>query len=220
MVIAALAVLAAAGFAYRGRLGAMSAERADYVPLDLGPVSATDVALLRPPTSLWGYNMEATDEAMEQIAESIRERDVRIVALEQLVTDLGRDHAPVEPLGSPYVGARRRPAPADGIADTETTRWEQPGTAWQAPEQSWDGQEPSLQEQEPTWQEQPWQDHEVAWELDQVQPGEVQHGREQAWQEQEQPWQQEQEEPEPPWQAPEPRSGGDNQAPPPEQSHD
>ena len=90
----------------------MSDERPDYVPLDLGPVSATDVVLLRPPTGLWGYNMQATDEAMELIAESIRERDVRIVALEQLVTDLNRDHAPPTVLGSPYPGARhRRTAP-------------------------------------------------------------------------------------------------------------
>lgn len=219
IVIAALAVVAAAVFAFRGGLGEMSAERNDYVPLDLGPVSATDVALLRPPTSLWGYNVQATDEAMEQIAESIRERDVRIVALEQLVTDLGREHEPMTPLGSPYVGARRRRAPGDGAADTETLRWEGQEQAWRPPEQSWEGQEPS-------WQEQPWQDHEPAWEQDQVRPDEVQQGREQPWQEHEQPWQQEHEQeqpwqaPEQTWQAPEPSPSGDNQAPPPERSHD
>lgn len=95
-----------------GRGGGMSAERGDYAPLDLGPVSATDVALLRPPTGLWGYDMHATDEALERIAESIRERDVRIVALEQLVTDLGRDQPPTQVLGSPYPGARHRREPA------------------------------------------------------------------------------------------------------------
>ncbi|HTR92055.1 MAG TPA: hypothetical protein VMI73_09965 [Trebonia sp.] len=226
IVIAALAVVAAAVFAFRGGLGEMSAERNDYVPLDLGPVSATDVALLRPPTSLWGYNVQATDEAMEQIAESIRERDVRIVALEQLVTDLGREHEPMTPLGSPYVGARRRRAPGDGAADTETLRWEGQEQAWRPPEQSWEGQEPSWQGQEPSWQEQPWQDHEPAWEQDQVRPDEVQQGREQPWQEHEQPWQQEHEQeqpwqaPEQTWQAPEPSPSGDNQAPPPERSHD
>jgi hypothetical protein len=94
-----------------GRGGELPAERNDYAPLDLGPVSATDVALLRPPSNAWGYNMQATDEAMAQIAESIRERDVRIVALEQLVTDLSREPAP-PPLASPYVGARRRALPA------------------------------------------------------------------------------------------------------------
>ena len=121
MVIAVIVVLAAVVFLARGRGGELSAERNDYVPLDLGPVSATDVALLRPPTGLWGYNMQATDEALEQVAESIRERDVRIVALEQLVTDLSRDHAPMPLLASPYVGARHRRAPVD-TAETEAVQ--------------------------------------------------------------------------------------------------
>src|SRR6201996_5970716 len=108
IVIAAIVILAVVVSVAMGRGGGLSAERSDYLPLDLGPVSATDVALLRPPTGLWGYNMRATDEAMERIAESIRDRDVRIVALEQLVTDLSRDHAPAAPLASPYIGARHR----------------------------------------------------------------------------------------------------------------
>ena len=104
MVIVVAVVLVAAG-----RGDGLSPERADYAPLDMGPVSATDVVLLRPPTALWGYNMQATDEAMERIAEAIRERDIRIVALEQLVTDLSREPAP-PPLSSPYLGARHRRA--------------------------------------------------------------------------------------------------------------
>jgi len=116
LVIAIIVVLAVVVYMARGRGGELSAERNDYVPLDLGPVSATDVALLRPPTGLWGYNMQATDEALERVAESIRERDVRIVALEQLVTDLSRDHAPMPLLSSPYVGARHRRAPVDTTA--------------------------------------------------------------------------------------------------------
>ena len=123
IVIAVLVVLAVVVFLAMGRGGGLSAERNDYVPLDLGPVTATDVALLRPPTGLWGYNMQATDEAMAQIAESIRERDVRIVALEQLVTDLSRDSGPLQRLGRPYAGARHRPAlfdPTETEAETET----------------------------------------------------------------------------------------------------
>jgi hypothetical protein len=119
MVIAIIVVLVATVFVAVGRGGGLSIERNDYVPLDLGPVSATDVALLRPPAGLWGYNMQATDEALEQIAESIRERDVRIVALEQLVTDLSRDHAPTPLLASPYAGARHRRPPAH-TAEAET----------------------------------------------------------------------------------------------------
>jgi hypothetical protein len=58
---------------------------------------------------------------MDQVAESIRERDVRIVALEQLVTDLSRDHAPMPLLASPYEGARHRRAPVD-TAQAETAQ--------------------------------------------------------------------------------------------------
>jgi hypothetical protein len=108
IVIVAIVILVVVLLTAVGHGGGLSIERNDYAPLDLGPVSATDVALLRPPTGVWGYNMQLTDEAMARIAESIRERDVRIVALEQLVTDLSRDHAPLTPLASPYERARHR----------------------------------------------------------------------------------------------------------------
>jgi len=122
LLIAGLVILIAVILVAAGRGGELPAERADYAPLDLGPASATDVALLRPPANAWGYNMQATDEAMAHIAESIRERDVRIVALEQLVTDLTKEPAP-PPLTSPYVGARRRALP-EGVKPVQ-----QPGTA-------------------------------------------------------------------------------------------
>lgn len=136
IVIVAVVIVAVMIFLAVGRGGGMSAERNDYVPLDLGPVSATDVALLRPPTGLWGYNMQATDEAIGRIAEAIRDRDVRIVALEQLVTDLSRDHAPMTPLGSPYAGARHRREPTATVPTYETTatgfsRAAADETAWQ-----------------------------------------------------------------------------------------
>ncbi|MGH3167019.1 MAG: hypothetical protein ACRDN0_14170, partial [Trebonia sp.] len=108
IVVVALVVLAVVVYVAVGGGGELSVENSDYAPLDLGPVSATDVVLLRPPTALWGYSVQATDEALEQIAESIRDRDVRIVALEQLVTDLSRP-AP-QPLSSPYTTARHRRA--------------------------------------------------------------------------------------------------------------
>ena len=112
MVILVVVVLAVVTLAATGRLGELSVERTDYRKLELGPVSATDVALLRPPMALWGYDMQATDEAMDQIAASVRDRDVRIVALEQLVTDLSREPT-AQPLSSPYMTARHRRAPFD-----------------------------------------------------------------------------------------------------------
>jgi len=118
LLIVGLAIVVAVVLVAAGRGGELSAERADYAPLDLGPASATDVALLRPPANAWGYNIPATDEALARIAESIRERDVRIVALEQLVTDLGREPAP-PPLSAPYVGSRRRRALPEGVEPAE-----------------------------------------------------------------------------------------------------
>jgi hypothetical protein len=107
LLIVGLVVLVALVYAAMGRGGELSAERTDHAPLDLGPVSATDVVLLRPPSAAWGYDMRTTDEALERIAESIRERDVRIVALEQLVTNLSRGSAPAPaPLGRPFPNAR------------------------------------------------------------------------------------------------------------------
>lgn len=108
LIITVLAIVAATVFTARGRGGQMPAERTDHVPLELGPVSATDVVLLHPPTALWGYNVQATDEALERIAESIRERDVRIVALEQLVTDMSRGPA-APPASRAYTAAPRGP---------------------------------------------------------------------------------------------------------------
>jgi hypothetical protein len=117
LIIAILAIVAVAVFAAVGRGGQLSVERTDHAPLELGPVSATDVVLLRPPTALWGYNVQATDEAMEQIAESIRERDVRIVALEQLVTDLSRVSAASSYASSPTAGSAAAPPAAAAYAD-------------------------------------------------------------------------------------------------------
>jgi hypothetical protein len=88
ILLAALAVLAGIVLVASGRGGEMAYEHPDYPPLDLGPVTAADVALLRPPSAAWGYNMRVTDEALAQIARAMSERDVRISALEQRVSDL------------------------------------------------------------------------------------------------------------------------------------
>jgi hypothetical protein len=123
LLIVGVVIVGAVVFVAAGRGGEMSAERADFAPLELGPVSATDVVLLRPPAALWGYGVQATDEALERIAESIRARDVRIVALEQLVTDLGRDPAAqasaAAPASSSYLGARHRRNREAGEAGAE-----------------------------------------------------------------------------------------------------
>ncbi len=114
-LIAIIAVLVGIFFAATGRGGELAYEHADYAPLDLGPVSAADVGLLRPPTAMWGYNMQVTDEALDRIAHAMRERDVTITHLqEQLATlapngsyaelqDADARRAPGSPLAPEYL---------------------------------------------------------------------------------------------------------------------
>jgi hypothetical protein len=95
MILVAVVILVGVFFVASGRGGEMAHEQADHAPLDLGPVSATDVALLRPPTALWGYNMQVTDEALERIAQAVRDRDVTIAFLQQRLADQTAPTAPV-----------------------------------------------------------------------------------------------------------------------------
>jgi hypothetical protein len=118
MILVAVVILVGVFFVATGRGGELAYEHADAAPLDLGPVSATDVALLRPPTALWGYNMQVTDEALEKIAQAIRDRDVTIAFLQQRVADLTTPTAPV-----------LRPADPEGHTD------QQPGDSARATEE-------------------------------------------------------------------------------------
>jgi hypothetical protein len=88
MLVAAVVILAGVVVVASGRGGEMVTTEPDYPPIDLGPVTSADVALLRPPSAAWGYNMRVTDEALEVIAQAVTERDVQIAALEQEVSDL------------------------------------------------------------------------------------------------------------------------------------
>src|ERR1700744_5047695 len=82
-IIAIAAVLVGVYLAATGRGGEVAYAQAAHAPIDLGPVSAADIALMRPPTALWGYNMQVTDEALDRIARAMRERDVRIAVLQE-----------------------------------------------------------------------------------------------------------------------------------------
>ena len=90
-LIAIAVVLVGIFFAATGRGGELAYEHADHAPLDLGPVSAADIALLRPPTAMWGYNMQVTDAALDQIARAMRERDVTIAYLQEQLAGYARN---------------------------------------------------------------------------------------------------------------------------------
>jgi hypothetical protein len=117
MIIAAVAVLVGVFYAATGRGGELAYEHADHAPLDLGQVSAADVAMLRPPTALWGYNMQVTDEALERIARAMRDRDVTIAYLRQQLAGQGSDAAsspgaPLTPSTAPQFSLASQTAPA------------------------------------------------------------------------------------------------------------
>jgi hypothetical protein len=106
MLVAAAAVLAGVIVVALGRGGELAYFQADYFPLKLDQVSATDVALFRPPMALWGYNAQATDEALNRIATALTERDVEISALQQQVADL---EAAAGPRGRGELAASNEP---------------------------------------------------------------------------------------------------------------
>ena len=88
MLVAAVAVLAGIIAVAVGRGGELTFFQADYAPLKLDEIAATDVVLFRPPMALWGYSVQATDEALNRIAEALTERDIEITALRQQVANL------------------------------------------------------------------------------------------------------------------------------------
>ena len=107
MLVAAVAVLAGVVYVATGRGGELAFPHADYAPLKLDEVTSTDVALFRPPTAVWGYSMQATDEALSRIANAITERDIEIAALQQRVADLEAAAAQRAGLTGPQDASRR-----------------------------------------------------------------------------------------------------------------
>jgi hypothetical protein len=76
-------------------------------------VTAADVALLRPPLALWGYNVPATEEALGVIARAVTARDTEIATLRAELADMRarRDAHDVTPTAHDEVAAW--PAPPE-----------------------------------------------------------------------------------------------------------
>jgi hypothetical protein len=88
LLLAGVVILAGVVAVAMGRGGEMTEFATDSLSPALdGVVTAADVAMLRPPSSLWGYNMQATDEALTRIAQVITERDVEIAVLRQQLAE-------------------------------------------------------------------------------------------------------------------------------------
>jgi hypothetical protein len=164
--VAIAVILIAVFYTATGRGGELAYEHADHAPLNLGAVSGADVALLRPPTALWGYNMQVTDSALDTIAQALRDRDVAIAHLQQQLTDLNyhvHGTTPAPPAGQDFPtridegppGFQPRPFPGRHEAHGLT-----PPEAWLAPAEApaaeslpdplvWEAPEPEAPQHQP-----------------------------------------------------------------------
>jgi hypothetical protein len=89
LLLAGVVILVGVVSVAMGRGGEMAEFATDSLPPSLDDVmTAADVAMLRPPSALWGYNVQVTDEALSRIAQVITERDVEIAVLRQQLAEL------------------------------------------------------------------------------------------------------------------------------------
>jgi hypothetical protein len=120
LLLAAVVIVAGVVSVAMGHGGEMAEFAMDYLPPDL--VNAADVGLLRPPSALWGYNVQVTDEALNRIAQVITERDVEIAVLRQQLAEL-RSAAGGHPAIAATLLARSRAASARGTRVREDGTW-------------------------------------------------------------------------------------------------
>lgn len=88
LLVVAAAILVGVVAVAAGRGGEMTEFSPDVRPLDGDIATAADVALLRPPGALWGYDRRSTDEALNLVARTVTERDVEIARLRRQIADL------------------------------------------------------------------------------------------------------------------------------------
>jgi hypothetical protein len=148
LLIVAVAILCGVVVVAMGRGGELARPAADVRPLDGEIVTAADVALLRPPAALWGYDMRATDEALNMVARTVTERDVEIAILRRQIAELeaaakelqppARVPPPARPQapGRPPVKKGSGPLPSPfqhSIGGTRPPAEGPPWSAWQRP---------------------------------------------------------------------------------------
>jgi hypothetical protein len=154
LLIVAVAILCGVVVVAMGRGGELARPAADVRPLDGEIVTAADVALLRPPAALWGYDMRATDEALNMVARTVTERDVEIAILRRQIAELeaaakephpdfqpkvqppGKPQAPARPPARPPAREGSGPLPSPfshGIGGTRPPAEAPLWSAWQRP---------------------------------------------------------------------------------------
>jgi hypothetical protein len=125
LIVAAAVIGAGMIVVAGGRGGEMAEFSPDVRPLDTDIATAADIALLRPPAALWGYDRRSTDEALNLVAQTVTERDVEIATLRRQIADMqsGRDAPPDGPtvpvahLGAVWAPRALPGADAAGLED-------------------------------------------------------------------------------------------------------
>jgi hypothetical protein len=127
LFIAAAAILCGVIVVAVGRGGELAPSVPDSRPFDAEIMTAADVALLRPPVAIWGYDIRATDEALNMVARTVTERDVEIVSLRRRIADLesAMRHAPAMPQAPEPASAR--PPDGQGVPPSSIPQW----SAWE-----------------------------------------------------------------------------------------
>jgi hypothetical protein len=122
LLLAGAVILAGVVAVAMGHGGEMAEFPSDYIPPTLGDLlTAADVAMLRPPSALWGYNTQVTDEALSRIAQIVTERDVEIAVLRQQLAEFRSGPGGARPArasrSAPAPVAVDEPAPAPVAVD-------------------------------------------------------------------------------------------------------
>jgi hypothetical protein len=107
LVLAGVAVLGAVVVLAMGRGGELAETHPDYPPLRADaegrPLVGPKDSAFRFPATIWGYQMQVTDEAVHRLTEALHERDARVAELERQLRDLRRhlgEGEPSRPIGA------------------------------------------------------------------------------------------------------------------------
>jgi hypothetical protein len=87
LIVAAAIIVGVAAVAI-GAGGELARFGPDTPPVEADIETAADVALLRPPAALWGYDKRSTDQALNAVARSVTDRDVEIASLRQQIAEM------------------------------------------------------------------------------------------------------------------------------------
>jgi hypothetical protein len=111
LLLTAVAILAGVVVVAVGRGGELAIFRSDAPPLRHEFASAADLASWRPPTALFGYSAQATDDALQRIARTVADRDAELAMLRSQLAELRADPGRANP-AAPNPGTPNPAAPS------------------------------------------------------------------------------------------------------------